>query len=303
MARYPYFAMTKFTKLALGFTLTAAICSCRPVTAVESSAVPSQPGGPCLHLDTAEGEIAIRLDRSAAPAAVAAIERLAAGPLYAADLLPRPEAASAVGYFDDLDFDYARPRLELRLANREPAAAFTVEAELDAAAFGLDAARVADAGEAMNLLQFELLPALKRAGAERVATPALAAWAERFETGGYDASFLIGVSRQEVLEAIGYRFHDGLASRPAVRGAVALVPVSPTEAKLSLSILLADHPQRTGRWVVVGEVASGLELADAIALRPLALPARRDNRPLYPVTVRQARLTAACNPRLEGVQP
>ena len=295
--------MAQYRQLAHALAPLLAACSLGMATAAPPGAPSERSGNPCLHLETADGELVIRLDRAAAPLAVAAIERLAAGPIYNPDLLPRAAAAAAVGYFADLDFDYVRPRLELRLANREPAAAFTVEAELDAAAFGFDSEMIADAGEAMNLLQFELLPAFRRAGANRVATPQLAAWAEKFESDGYDASFLIGVSRRQILEAIGYRFRSDLGSRPAVRGAVALVPTSPTDARLSLSILLADHPQRTGRWVVVGEVARGLELADTVSLRPLAEPARRDNRPLYPLSVTQARLTATCDTETKGDPP
>ncbi|KAB2949468.1 MAG: hypothetical protein F9K18_15250 [Thermoanaerobaculia bacterium] len=259
-------------------------------------------GDPCLRLETREGALVLRLSRAAAPDAVAAIERLARGPIWNLELVPRPEAARAAGYFEGLAFDYARPHLELRLPARAPAAAFTVEAELDAARLGLDRERVADVGEAMDLMQFQLLPALKRPNSERAATPVLEEWARRFEV-DHDPSFLVGKSRQEILEAVGFRFRSGLASLPATRGAVALVPVSPTRAELSLAILLADHPTRTGRWVVVGRVAEGLELADAISARPLAEPALRDNRPRHPVVVEGARLDSTCDSASKGEEP
>lgn len=258
------------------------------------------PAPPCLRLETAAGAIVIALAPDAAPAAVAAIERLARGPIYDATVLPNPDAARGTGYFDGQPFDFARPKLELRLAGRVPAAAFEVPAEIDATALGLDDRKVADAGEAMDLLQMELLPARKRPSSERRATPRLEEWATRFEQGGYDPSFLVGTSHQELLEAIGYRFTDGLASRPALRGAVALVPSSPTEATMTLSILLADHPRRTGRWVVVGHVVSGLELADEIASRPLASVEMRNYRPLSPVTVERASYQASCEGTSEG---
>lgn len=254
---------------------------------------------PCLRLDTRLGAITLRFDRAAAPGAVATIERLARGPLYDLDSLPNPDAARTTGYFDGLAFDYARPKLELRLPVRPPAAAFTVEAELDARPLGLDEKRIADAGEAMNALQIELLPALKRPSSERRSTPRLEEWAKRFEQ-GYDASFLVGTSRREQLEAIGYRFRDGLASRRPTRGAVLLVPGSPTEATLGLSILLADHPNRTGKWVVVGEIADGLEVADAIADRPLAEAALRDFRPRTPVGLDRVQLLDSCETTNKG---
>jgi cyclophilin family peptidyl-prolyl cis-trans isomerase len=261
-------------------------------TAAPDSAAPRL--APCLRLHTAEGAITIELAPEAAPRAVATIERLAREPIFDLDVVPDPDAARTTGYFDGQPFDYTKPQLELRLAGRTPAAAFTVPAELDAAAVGFDTQRVADAGEAMERLQMELLPARQRPSAERRATPRLDEWAARFEQGGYDPSFLIGTSRKELLEAIGYRFTDGLATRPAVRGAVALVPSSPTEATMTLAILLADHPRRTGRWVVVGHVVSGLDLADAIASRPLADAAMRDYRPFLPVVVDSAAVLAGC---------
>lgn len=263
------------------------------------AADPAAPS-PCLRLETAEGPITIELDPEAAPVAVATIASLARGPLYDLTRVPRPEAAAGVGYFDGQPFDFARPRLELRLAGRSPLAAFTVAAELDATALGLDRETVADAGEAMDRLQMELLPARRRPTAERRATPRLVEWAERFEASGHDPSFLIGTSRRELLEAIGYRFTAGLATRPAVRGAVALVPSSPTEATMTLSILLADHPRRSGRWVVVGRVVSGLELADSIAARPLASVELRNFRPLVPVTVERATYGESCSGTSEG---
>lgn len=272
----------------IALAIALSVVAARPATADD----PASPR--CLRLDTAEGAIAIELAPDAAPAAVATIVRLAEGPIYDLAKLPNPDAARATGFFDGQPFDYAKPKLELRLTSRRPAAAFTVPAELDAAAVGFDEQRVADAGEAMERLQMELLPARLRPTAERRATPRLEEWADRFEKGGFDPSFLVGTTRKELLEAIGYRFTDGLATRPAVRGAVALVPSSPTEATMSLAILLADHPRRTGRWVVVGHVVSGLDLADAIASRPLADAAMRDYRPFLPVVVDSAEALAGC---------
>jgi cyclophilin family peptidyl-prolyl cis-trans isomerase len=273
----------------------AALCATSPVRGAAAD-------DPCLRFETQAGTIIVRLARDAAPEAVAAVERLARGPILNLDLLPRPNAARSSGYFDGLAFGYARPHLEIRLPARAPASAFVVPAELDAVALGLDRERIADAGKAMDLLQMELLPALQHPGSERVATPTLEAWARRF-TADHDPSFLVGKSRQETLEALGYRFQRGLASLPATRGAVALVPVSPTEARLTLAILVADHPSRTGRWVVVGRVVEGLGVAESIASRPLAQPALKDFRPLAPVGVDRAQLLESCAPSAQGDPP
>ena len=273
------------------------------VGGASTTALAEPAGDVCLRLDTGAGAITLRLARAAAPAAISAIARLATNPIYDAGVVPRPAAASATGYFDGLAFDYTRPHLEIRLAAREPVAAFTVASELDAAALGLETTLVADAGEAMNAMQFDLLPALKRPNSTRQSTPTLVEWASRFEANGFDASFLVGKSRRELFEAIGYRFTSGLASLPATRGAVALVPASPAESVLSLAILLADHPTRTGRWVVVGQVASGLEVAEALSLAPHALPQAKDYRPLVPAFVLHAEVLSSCPPSTEGGPP
>lgn len=266
-----------------------------------STAAPA--GDVCLRLETGAGAITLQLARAAAPEAISAIARLATNPIYDAGVIPRPEAATTTSYFDGLAFDYTRPHLEIRLAAREPAAAFTVSSELDAGALGLETSRIADVGEAMNALQFDLLPAIQRPNSTRQSTPTLVEWASRFETNGYDSSFLVGKSRRELLEAIGYRFTNGLSSLPATRGVVALVPASPTESVLSLAILLADHPTRTGRWVVIGQVASGLEVAESISLAPHALPQAKDYRPLVPAIVQNAEVLSSCPPSTEGGTP
>ena len=270
---------------------------------------------PCLRLQTAAGAIVLRFDRAAAPEAVAALEQ--------------GDGSSFAG----LAFDFERPHLELRLEPRPADADSTVELVDDAAALGLDRKRIADAGEAMDVLQFELLPAAQRAATRRKpepgpapeterenpgqqsgdlraeeegrgedeepATPRLAAWRERFEK-DYDPSFLVGTSRQEVLEALGYHFHSGLDSKPPLRGAVALVPASPSRARLELSILLADHPTRLGKWLVVGRVVAGLDVAEAISLRPLADARLDDGRPRDPLTVQTSAWLDRCPDTASG---
>ena len=259
---------------------------------------------PCLRLETTAGAIVLRFDRAASPEAIAALEK--------------GDGSSFAG----LAFDFERPHLELRLAPRPADSDSTVELVNDAAALGLDQKRIADAGEAMNVLQFELLPAAQRAATRRKpepperenpgqqsgdlraeddgdgegeepATPQLAAWRERFEK-DYDPSFLVGTSRREILEALGYRFRSGLDSKPPSRGTVALVPASPTRARLELSILLADHPTRLGKWLVVGRVVSGLDAAEAISLQPLADARLDDGRPRDPLLVQRSAWLDRC---------
>ncbi len=240
-----------------------------------------------MRLDTEEGEITIQIYPSSAPAAVDRVLRLARGPLFRGEVLADPEAARAVGYFDGLAFDYAKPRLELRTASRAPAELFEVAVEIDAAALGLDRDRLRDPAAAMQVLQEELLPAASASSRTGGPSPRLADWIAQWEA-SLRPDFLVGVSRLEINEALGWRYRSGLASRPVVRGAVFLPSRSPGVASLALGIALADLPRRTGLETVIGHVESGLEVADRIALAPQLDPGSRFQRPRHPVRIRSA---------------
>lgn len=250
-------------------------------------------GRPHLVLQTQEGAIAIELWPRAAPRSVARLARLAAGPIFDPTLFEDREQASAVGYFDGLAFDYTHPHVEIALEVRAPKRLFELPAEIDAEALGLHEKRIADAGEAMDLFQRELVVQLRERGKDPSAvTPRLREWLTRFYE-NYDPSFLVGVSWKEINQALGYRYESGLESRPAVAGAVLLKAPTPGRSSLRLSILLADMPRRTGREVVVGRAARGLDLAQAISLRPLLVPPEvrdRRYRPADPVVVERARV-------------
>jgi cyclophilin family peptidyl-prolyl cis-trans isomerase len=248
---------------------------------------------PFLELTTDEGRIDVRLLEDAAPHAVRRLGRLVQGPLFHPELVPD---SGSVGLLDGSTFDLTRPRLEVATSGRAPAELFEVPTEIDAVALGLDRELIATTAEAMDVMQLELLREHQRRKPGGGATGLLREWVDRFHASG-SADFLVGTSRQRLNEALGYSYTPGLASRPAVRGAVALRPVATDRASLRLSILLADHPLLTGRWMVVGEVSHGLEVVDAISLKPLlAPPGYRTTSyvPRDPVTIRAAELV--CRP-------
>lgn len=253
---------------------------------------------PVLSLATEFGLIAISLDTEAAPEGVAAIVRLARGPLYNPALTSA--AGDEIGYYDGLELDSVNPTIEVATAIRAPRDLFVIETAIDATALGLDDDRIADAATAMEVLQRELLPEHTRNKKRGRLHPRLAEWLEVWFA-SYDPSFLVGVSRREINEALGYAYRPGLPSKPVVRGSVALRPASPTQATPALSILLTDLPERTGRWMVVGSVTTGLDVAEEISRRPLLGDrAQKLMRPIQPVVVQSA--TVACRARLESTE-
>jgi cyclophilin family peptidyl-prolyl cis-trans isomerase len=237
---------------------------------------------PRVRIDSAAGAIDIELYPDAAPQAV---DTLLA--LLRAD-------ADGSGYYDGLSFDYTRPHSEIRSSKRrQPAVG--IPAQLDAHMLGLDTQGPHDAGEAMEVMQRELIGVFRKDKHSDSLSPQLRQWLQQWYQ-RYDADFLIGVSRQQINEALGYAYTAGLHSRPVTAGSVALVPRGKRRASPRLSIVLRDQPGRTGRWMVVGRVVSGLDVAERISLAPLRSPAQaepRDYTPTTPVVIDSARVV--CN--------
>lgn len=257
-----------------------------PLALARTAGAGCSPGDPHVVLATTRGDVVVRLHPDAAPATVARLLELARTPLYS-EALGLGDEASAPRAFDGLVFERVVPRREIRTGTLGPASS-TVPSEIDAAALGLDDDRIADLGQAMDTLQFEVLEYWGRVrGTDRVG-PVLAGWVDRYRTEA-DASFLIGLSRRQVLEAQGYVFRDGLRSRPVVRGSVSLVPHEPGFARWGFSIALTDFPNRRGRQAVVGTVVEGMDVVDEIGTAPMLqrFTGRKGDahRPLDPVTV------------------
>jgi cyclophilin family peptidyl-prolyl cis-trans isomerase len=255
--------------LLLVFGLFVVAACAAPV----KSASDAQAAGPLGHgsfrvqVSTERGDLTLVLDEAAAPQAVAAVRHAFTGDAY---------AGVAIGW--------VRPHTEIR--TQVPKGAIPMESELDARALGLHEVRIQDVGAAMNAIQFELEPAFVRAGAK--ASPQLREWIGIWRE-HFDAAFLVGVSRQQINEALGYRYREGYATRPARRGSVALVPDQPGSTTLALSILLRDQPKRDGAWVVIGQVESGLELAQSLSIAPRVHP--KFFEPENPVRITRTEVT------------
>lgn len=237
---------------------------------------PSSEERPQVLIETGLGVIALELFENAAPQS---LKQLAA-------LIQQGQV------FSGATFGYTRPHQEIRLVARvRPASEVgSITTQLDATALGLENDRIRSAGEAMKLLQHELLTAFADRGKRTEPKSLLASWLDTwYQT--RDPSFLVGTSRRTVNEALGHRYQEGLDSRPPVRGTVALEPASANRSTPNLSVLLSDMPHRTGRWMVIGKVTRGLELAQAISLRPRSPGPRgyKGFEPAEPVIVTSVR--------------
>ncbi len=178
-------------------------------------------------METAQGRIVFELLPSAAPRAVDQIIRLVNGPFIRHEITGDQERTDFAGYYDGLVFDLAFPHNSLATSVRPPPDLILIPTMIDASAVGLDERRILTANEANKLWQFELFPFQAGFASDDEMHPRMREWLNRWgETQSSD--FLIGVSQQEINEALGYKYVRGLESRKNTRGAVALEPFDAT---------------------------------------------------------------------------
>ncbi|NJL27972.1 MAG: hypothetical protein HC897_08760 [Thermoanaerobaculia bacterium] len=234
-------------------------------------------------IGTAHGRIVIELLEAAGPQTIPRFVRLIqeAEP----ELGHRPSDAR-------LTFNVTKPHVEITMAESAEKAGLQLALEIDAEALGLHQRRVMDPGEAMDLMQEEILPFYIRHRLDGEINSKLETWINQWYV-ARDASFLVGTSRKEINEALGYVYKTGLSSQPVSRGTVVLKPISPFVVSSGLTIILTDIPSRTGLWMVIGRVVEGMEIADSISARPLIPPSRASNQftPVEPVVIETLRFT------------
>ena len=271
---------------------SAVVLACGdPVAEVGSTEVDGSHGEdqtPKVILSTAVGAIVVEVFPDAAPNTLARWLRLVEGTGLESIAKPKADDVRPGGYYDGLAFSYTKPHVEIVTASRFPEnEGPQFETELDARSLGLDRDVIESYAEAMRVLQWELIRAHGKMGKGKDRPALLVEWIDLWrETGS--AGFLIGVARQRINEAQGYVYRDGLRSQPVTAGAVALKPLSPTQASARLSIALADMPQRTGKWMVIGRVVEGFEVAEKISIRTLkgqGTPEVKRFEPLEPVVI------------------
>ena len=144
----------------------------------------------------------------------------------------------------------------------------------------------------MDTWQMRLLKFYYRGDKQRELPGMFPQWLQQWKE-TRSADFLIGVSEQEINEAMGYVYTSGQDSRQVVKGSVVLKPASASSVTPRLRIVLQDMPVETGRWMVIGQVVEGLELAEDISLRPLTTPSYIKPRvftPANPVVIETIRV-------------
>lgn len=244
---------------------------------------------PFIVLTTQEGEIGIELLPEAAPAAVKRLSGLVQGPIFLPDVTQYSRVGEEVGYYDGLVFEEAVRGTYVSTSVRPPSRAVLIETEIDADALGLDQLKITASEEAMFVWQHELLPYQTKLPDDSLVPPKLMGWLQTWST-TFDAGFLLGVSRKEINEVLGYDYRSGLDSRPVARGAVSLEPSSPRWSTPRLTIALKRIPTQDGRRMVIGHVAEGLEIADRISTGRLSAHKAVQYRLLVPIRIFKARI-------------
>lgn len=250
---------------------------------------------PHLVMATTAGQLVIELYENAAPEAVRGIVDLVRG---SGDHLASGEGEGrSSGFYDGLVFDHCKPHIEIRTSGHASGEEQRLPMQLNARALGLDAIKITDTAEAMAIIQNELLAANQVAKRTGWTNTRLQGWMDEWYE-SLSAEFLVGASMEDVNRGLGYVYEKGLQSRSVTVGSVALVPVSPREASARLSIALTDMPGRTGRWMVIGTVIEGLELAITISEGPLTPEKALKYRPLQPVVIEKTEIE--CRTRQGG---
>ncbi len=241
-----------------------------------------------FRLETSAGNISIDLHEEAAPQSVTAIKNLicfgSAKPVANAE--PVEE-----GYYDKLIIDYTLPNVEIRLSKGEGNDDIRFPKEINASSIGLDQQVIENAGQAMDMYQFVIYKAFSKNKRSQEYSTQLLEWIKQFGEDN-DPTFLIGTSRQEINEALGYAYIDEVESYPIQPGAVLLQPASKTHSSPRIVIMLSASDEYSGKWTVIGQVVDGLDLVDAISKRPSTGRIHPRWQPLDPVSITRAQLVS-----------
>ena len=238
---------------------------------------------PTVVITTNLGDIHVQLSTHASPSAIQWLQSLINGPIYREGLSGEP-----VGYYHGLGFDYSKAKIDVRISARPPTSAILTPIQINAHSLDLHTKTIKTEGEAMQLWQNDLYPSWQKQRSQNNINSTLQKWADLFDK-SMSAKFLVGMDKKTILEAKGFQFTQEVTSLPPVKGSVALVPASKAQATPALSFFLKDMPNRTGKWMVIGNVTEGFDILQKISeLRGMGQHDYRDrkHRILDPVSLR-----------------
>lgn len=266
--------------IPLSLLALSALHACsRPVTAAKTEVSCPEADLLNLTLQTEMGNIVAAIRPNAAPGAIAQAIALANAP-------PSGERS-----YENTVFGYVHPHVEIRMTG---APADRLPAELDAHALGLDT-KLIQPEDAYAVLRWEVLELYTAYKKNKEALhPDIVDWATRWRQTN-QSDLLAGVSRQRVNEALGYRYQADLKSMPVEEGSMVLIPAeNQNETTLNLGIILDKQlARRTGKWVAIGTVTEGLEVARQISLGERFKDRDRRRIPIRPVTITHTAVSCA----------
>lgn len=269
------------------------------VASTDDVAFCAPPQRSVIVLNTYDGAIEIEVFPEAAPVAVNQLLRLVEGPIFRDEFTTAGPDRELVGYFDGLFFDHARRGHEVGTSIRSPSSSMLIRMQMDATALGLEDRRVESSSDAMEIWQNEIVPYEGSIHGRKDPPGLLGEWMTEWkETMRPD--FLVGASRKDINEALGYVYETGLPSLPVRRGAVGLRRISKEWTTPAIIIALNDRPDLDGRRMIIGNLISDIEIVDQISRRRLTPTKSERNRPLNPTPILDGRVE--CRPGLDSDQ-
>ncbi len=225
-------------------------------------------GNPLLLFDTSRGEIYIELLPREAPQNVANVLALVSGEKEIED--PNSGFVFRPNYYDGMRFHRVIPNFVIQTGAAvnhplgTPGAA--LRDEINADSLGLDRQLVLQANGATNAMldinnraefESEVLSHLL-ADMQVDTSEELVDQQERI------FQRLQSLSVKALYELQGYRYQTSTRTRAISRGTVVLANSGPDSNSAEFFIALVDSPSLTGKYTVIGRVAEGMEVADAI---------------------------------------
>jgi len=242
-----------------------------PSVALPPAAPVATPATPRVELITTEGAIVLELDAHRAPRLTESFLKLVArSPVgsesgYSGSALCRVRNPVWIAFGCVPDPTRSRPLRAVDDGGLE------WPEEIDGPALGLASVRLDDSTQLHTLWQEAIYPRWRSLVDEGRTVPAgLQAWVDDLHRDGTAAEDnLLGMTRLDWLEGMGFQWTEGGSRAPFDRGAVAAYAEWPGDGDARFVLALDRVPQRDGRSTVFGRVLHGWETLERIRRLPL----------------------------------